>query len=62
MDDFENVLSKNILLVQKDINNTLDFIDTAAIICCCDLVITDSMNAHLSGSLERNLAIIKVCT
>ncbi len=39
---------------QEVVNNTLDFLDSAAIISCCDLVITsDSMNAHLSGSIGK---------
>tara|TARA_B100001989_G_scaffold172725_1_gene124706 strand:- start:511 stop:2076 length:1566 start_codon:yes stop_codon:yes gene_type:complete len=55
LDDFEKCTFKEYFVnAQKDINNTLDFIDTAAIISCCDLVITsDSMNAHLSGSLGK---------
>ena len=54
-DDFEKCTFKEYFVsAQKEINNTLDFLDTAAIICCCDLVITsDSMNAHLSGSLGK---------
>ena len=39
---------------QEVVNKTLDFLDSAAIISCCDLVITsDSMNAHLSGSIGK---------
>ena len=55
LDDYEKCNFKEYFVdVQKDINNTLDFLDTAAIISCCDLVITsDSMNAHLSGSLGK---------
>ena len=55
LDDLEKCTFKEYFVsAQKDINNTLDFIDTAAIISCCDLVITsDSMNAHLSGSLGK---------
>ena len=55
LDDFEKCNFKEYFVnAQKDINNTLDFVDTAAIICCCDLVITsDSMNVHLSGSLGK---------
>jgi GR25 family glycosyltransferase involved in LPS biosynthesis/tetratricopeptide (TPR) repeat protein len=38
---------------QTEISNTLDFIETAAILKCCDLVITsDSGLAHLAGALS----------
>ena len=55
LDDFEKCTFKEYFVsAQKEVNNTLDFLDTAAIICCCDLVITsDSMNAHLAGSLGK---------
>ena len=55
LDDLDKCTFKEYFVsAQKDISNTLDFIDTAAIISCCDLVITsDSMNAHLSGSLGK---------
>ena len=55
LDDFEKCTFKEYFVnAQKDINNTFDFLDTAALVCCCDLIITsDSMNAHLSGSLGK---------
>ncbi len=47
---------------QEEISNTLDFIETAAITKCCDLVITsDSGLAHLAGALSVPTWLILHC-
>ena len=54
-EELKNCSFKNYFIeCQDDINNTWDFLETASIIECCDLIITnDTSVAHLAGAIGK---------
>jgi len=54
-EELKNCSFKNYFIeCQDEINNTLDFLETAYIIECCDLIITnDTSVAHLAGAIGK---------